>query len=387
MMQSTARAALAPLACPPSAAAAPAASASPAAALAALPVAVVVLDEAGRFVSANPAAEQFFQASAPILAQARLADFVPPDSPLSGLAARARAGTSPVSEHDLVLDGPRLARGGIAAHAAPMPDDPGHVVLALVDASTARQLDRQLALRHAGRSVAGMAAILAHEVKNPLSGIRGAAQLLEAGLPPSDRALAQLICDEVDRIRALVERLEQFGGPPAAFAPVNINQVLDHVKRLAEQGFARHVRFLEVLDPSLPPVWGNRDQLVQVLLNLVKNAAEAVPGRGGEITLRSAWQQGMRLTLPGGAAPVQLPILVAVEDNGAGIDAELRGHLFDPFVSGKAGGQGLGLALVARIVGEHAGLVEADSVPGRTTFRLMLPLARHCPPTVQERAP
>jgi two-component system nitrogen regulation sensor histidine kinase GlnL len=346
-----------------------------AAALSALPAAVVVLDEQQRFVVVNPAAEQFFQGSAATLAQARLVDFIAPDSPLFDLIATARATASPVSDHDLTLESPRLSRSGIAVHAAVLPDDPTHVVLALIDASTAQKLDRQLSLRHAARSVEGMAAILAHEVKNPLSGIRGAAQLLEAGLSDADRELTQLICDEVDRIRALVERMEQFGGRPVAFGPVNINQVLDHVKRVASRGFASHVRFVEVYDPSLPEVWGNRDQLVQVCLNLVKNAAEAVPERGGEITLMTAWQHGVRLAFTGGGARVHLPIALAVRDNGSGIADDLRDHLFDPFVTTKAGGQGLGLALVAKIIGDHGGLAEAESVPGRTTFRLMLPMA------------
>lgn len=346
-----------------------------AATLSALPAAVVVLDDEQRFVSVNAAAEQFFQGSAATLTQMRLAEFVPADSPLFDLIAKTRATGSPVSDYDLALESPRLSKVGIAVHAAVMPDDPGFVVLALIDASTAQKLDRQLALRNAGRSVEGMAAILAHEVKNPLSGIRGAAQLLESGLSDADRELTQLICDEVDRIRSLVDRMEQFGGRPAAFAPVNINQVLDHVKRLAERGFASHVRFSEVYDPSLPPVWGNRDQLIQVCLNLVKNAAEAVPERGGEITLITAWQHGVRLALSGAGARVHLPIAVGVRDNGSGIADDLRAHLFDPFVTTKAGGQGLGLALVAKIVGDHGGLVEAESVPGRTTFRLMLPMA------------
>jgi two-component system nitrogen regulation sensor histidine kinase GlnL len=346
-----------------------------AATLAALPAAVIVLDDEHRFISVNQAAEQFFQGSAATLIQARLTDFVPADSPLFDLVATARATASPVSDHDLALESPRLSKTGIAVHAAVLPDDPTHVVLTLIDASTAQKLDRQLSLRNAARSVEGMAAILAHEVKNPLSGIRGAAQLLESGLSDSDRELTQLICEEVDRIRALVERMEQFGGRPVEFAPVNINQVLDHVKRVAARGFAAHVRFSEVYDPSLPPVWGNRDQLVQVLLNLVKNAAEAVPDRGGEITLMTAWQHGVRLALPGGGARVHLPIGVAVRDNGGGIPDDLRDHLFDPFVTTKAGGQGLGLALVAKIVGDHGGLVEAESTPGRTTFRLMLPMA------------
>jgi two-component system nitrogen regulation sensor histidine kinase GlnL len=346
-----------------------------AATLASLPAAVMVLDEAAKIVSVNPAAEQFFQGSAPTLTQAALSDFVPADSPLFDLIAKARATESTVSDYDLTLESPRLSKTGIAVHAATMADDPSHVVLTLIDASTAQKLDRQLSLRNAARSVEGMAAILAHEVKNPLSGIRGAAQLLESSLGEADRELSQLICDEVDRIRALVERMEQFGGRPVAFAPVNINQVLDHVKRVAERGFAGHVRFAEIYDPSLPPVWGNRDQLIQVCLNLVKNAAEAAPDYGGEITLMTAWQHGVRLALPGSGARVHLPIAVAVRDNGAGIPDDLRDHLFDPFVTSKPQGHGLGLALVAKIIGDHGGLVEAESAAGRTTFRVMLPMA------------
>lgn len=346
-----------------------------AATLAAMPAAVVVLDEAGSFISANPAAEQFFQASAATLTQLRLADLLPDDHRVFDLIAKARAASSQVSDYDLTLESPRISKTAIAVHVAPMPDDPSYVVLTLIDGSTAQKLDRQLALRNAARSVEGMAAILAHEVKNPLSGIRGAAQLLEANLGEADRELTQLICDEVDRIRALVERMEMFGGRPVEFAAVNINQVLDHVKRVAQSGFARHVRVVEIYDPSLPAVWGNRDQLIQVCLNLVKNAAEAVPDQGGEIILSTAWQHGVRLALPGSSSRVHLPIVVSVRDNGPGIPDDLRTQLFDPFVTTKPNGQGLGLALVAKTVGDHGGLVEAESAPGRTSFRLHLPMA------------
>ncbi|MCW5638660.1 MAG: hypothetical protein KIT28_06835, partial [Rubrivivax sp.] len=302
-----------------------------------------------------------------------------PDNPLFDLIAKARATESPVSDYDLALESPRLAKAGIAVHAALMPDDPGHLVLALIDASTAQKLDRQLALRNAGRSVEGMAAILAHEVKNPLSGIRGAAQLLEAGLSAQDRELTQLICDEVDRIRALVERMEQFGGRPAAFAPVNINQVLDHVKRLAEKGFARNVRFAEVYDPSLPAVWGNRDQLVQVLLNLVKNAAEAIdnanlPPKRRNIELRVV----PRHTPEEGGV-----IEFTVTDAGPGLKEEVIARMYEAFFSTKTDGLGIGLSLCRSIVESHHGrikaqnLYNAESVVGcRFSFTLPVDISR-----------
>jgi len=213
-------------------------------------------------------------------------------------------------------------------------------------------------------------------VKNPLSGIRGAAQLLEASVAEADRELAVLIRDEADRIRALVDRMESFGDRPVERSPVNIHRVLDHVCRLAGSGFASHIRISEAYDPSLPAVWGNRDQLVQVMLNLVKNAAEAITESGeGEITLLTAYQHGVRVTVPGSRQRVEVPLLITIRDSGPGIAPEMQTQLFEPFVTGKPGGQGLGLALVAKIVGDHGGLIELESRPGRTEFRVSLPVA------------
>jgi two-component system nitrogen regulation sensor histidine kinase GlnL len=345
--------------------------------LSALSVPVVLLDADNRFRYVNHAAEQFLGVSAAQLASLRLTDLVPADNPLFLLLDQVREGEATVSDHELTLDSPRLHKQGIAVQGSPLPEEPGAVLLVLQDASAARALDRQLAFRGAARSVSGMAAILAHEVKNPLSGIRGAAQLLEASVGPEDRELAVLIRDEADRIRGLVERMEIFDERPIARAAINIHRVLEHVRKLAQSGFAAHIRFHEVYDPSLPPVWGNRDQLVQVVLNLVKNAAESVTDSAQpspEIVLSTAYQHGMRLSIPGSTERVELPLTVAVRDNGPGIPDDIRPHLFEPFVTSKAAGNGLGLALVAKIMGDHGGLIEVDSRPGRTEFRLHLPV-------------
>ncbi|MGH7160955.1 MAG: two-component system sensor histidine kinase NtrB [Acetobacteraceae bacterium] len=350
---------------------------APGAILAQLPVAVVVLGAGDRFVFANVAAEQFFVASAALLAGMSLTDFVPRESTLLKMIAEVRSRGVTMAAHALTLESPRLARRGVNAQVAPLAEIEGAVVIGLEETEVARDLDAGARWAPAAQGVAGMAAVLAHEVKNPLSGIRGAAQLLEATSGPGDRELAILIRDEADRIRALIERMEMFGRERVARAAVNIHRVLEHVRRLAQNGFAQHIRLVEAYDPSLPPAFGNRDQLVQVMLNLVKNAAEAITAGGqpgGEIVLSTAFRQGVWLAGEGAAERRHLPLVVAVRDNGPGIPAALRPRLFEPFVSGREGGSGLGLALVAKIVSEHGGLIDVESRTGRTEFRLHLPV-------------
>jgi two-component system, NtrC family, nitrogen regulation sensor histidine kinase GlnL len=347
-----------------------------AAVLAALPDPVLVVDAAGALVYANGAAEQFFDTSASTLIGAPLVDLLPADSPVFSLIDSVRDSGHSVSEYGVTLETPRLGARVITVQAAPVAENRAEVVVTLQERSIAHKIDRQLTHRNAARSVTAMAAMLAHEVKNPLSGIRGAAQLLEENAAPSDRELTRLICDESDRICALVDRMEVFSDQrPIERASINIHEVLERVRLVAQTGFARHVRFIEDYDPSLPSVHGNRDLLIQVFLNLVKNAAEAVPAQGGEIHIATAYQQGVRLAVAGSDSRVHVPLVVSIIDNGEGIPEDLRPHLFDPFVTTKHNGTGLGLALVAKVIGDHGGVIEFDSQPRRTVFRVCLPMA------------
>jgi two-component system, NtrC family, nitrogen regulation sensor histidine kinase GlnL len=347
-----------------------------AAILAVLPDPVLVVDPANRLTYANAAAEQFFELSAASLRDLSLGELFAHDSPVLGLLDAVRRTGHSVSEYGVMIATPRLRPHTVTIQATPIAEDRAEVVVMLQQRSIADMMDRQLTHRNAARSVTAMAAMLAHEVKNPLSGIRGAAQLLEENASPPDRELTHLICDEADRICALVDRMEVFSDRrPIERGPVNIHEVLDRARLLAQNGFARHVRFVADYDPSLPPVHGNRDLLIQTFLNLVKNAAEAVPTQGGEIQLATAYQHGVRLAISGSDERVHLPLVVSIIDNGDGVPEDLRAHLFDPFVTTKHNGSGLGLALVAKVVTDHGGVIEFDSQPRRTVFRVCLPMA------------
>jgi two-component system nitrogen regulation sensor histidine kinase GlnL len=345
--------------------------------LSVLPHPILAIDAEGTILEANAAAEMFFAASLPVLLRRKLSDLVPFGSPLLTLIDAVKSRASVVNEYRVDLGTPRSGMERMVdIHAAPMQDG-GGIVIMLQERTIADKIDRQLTHRGAARSVSALASMLAHEIKNPLSGIRGAAQLLEASVSDSDRALIQLICDETDRIVKLVNRMSAFSDDrPMERESVNIHAVLDHVKRVAQAGFGRHIRFTETYDPSLPPVHGNRDQLIQVFLNLVKNAAEAIGSSAidGEIELSTAFRPGVRMRSAGAAAPLSLPLEFCVRDNGEGVSEDILPHLFDPFVSTKSSGTGLGLALVAKIIGDHGGIVECDSHPRRTTFRVLLPM-------------
>jgi two-component system nitrogen regulation sensor histidine kinase GlnL len=346
----------------------------------ALPHPVLLVDGSGQIIEANTAAENFFQASKNVLRRHPLAYFIPFGSPLLSLVEQVRERVAAVSEYRVDIGTPR--NGGermVDIYASPITGTDqvgqGRVVLVLQERTMADKIDRQLNHRGAARTVTGLASMLAHEIKNPLSGIRGAAQLLETSVDGEDRALTRLICDEADRIVKLVDRMEVFSDErPIEREPVNIHIVLDHVRRLAQSGFARSIRIADEYDPSLPPVFANRDQLVQVFLNLVKNAAEAIGNApDGEIVLTTAYKPGFRLSVQGSPAKVTLPLEFCVRDNGHGVPADMIPHLFDPFVTTKANGTGLGLALVAKIIGDHGGVIECESQPRRTVFRVLMP--------------
>ena len=353
--------------------------------LSSLPHPIVCIRQKDRVAFANPAAEQFFDTSAALLKRQPFDRFLAPESPLLHLVEQAQSRGVPASVFGIPILLPRLGERMVDATVTPVTDLPDAVLVVLQERSTAMKIDRHMNQKSLGNSVASMAAILAHEIKNPLAGIKGAAQLIEQNASEADRSLTRLICEETERIRNLVDRTEIFTDQRQLEPqPVNIHEVLDHVKRLGLSSFAKAVHFVEGYDPSLPAVAGDRDRLVQVFLNLVKNAADALAGQtDGEIVLQTSYRAGVHLALGERRVRTSLPLEISVKDNGPGIPEAVRQTLFEPFVTSKPKGQGLGLAIVSKIISDHGGTIECDSEPRRTIFRCRLPMYR----SVQEKRP
>lgn len=345
--------------------------------VAALPTALLVLDGEGCIASVNAAAEMLLNASAAHLLHKPLGIVLRiPSACHAGLREEAV-----FAAYDCELETARGIRLRTDLHATPLPDHAGWRLITLHSATAAQSMGQQFDRRDRSRSAIGAAAMLAHEIKNPLSGIRGAAQLLDSQVGESGENLTRLIRDEVDRVTALIDRMEAFtDSRPVERTAQNIYAILEHARAVAAAGFGDRIDIHDAYDPSLPPVFVHRDSLVQVLLNLIKNAAEAVPeGQRGTVTLTTRYRHGVSVasSAASGGERRPLPIEVGIVDDGPGPDAEIVDHLFEPFVSSKSSGRGLGLALVDKLVRDNGGIIQfsRDGTPPRSVFRILLPRA------------
>ncbi|WP_434621659.1 two-component system sensor histidine kinase NtrB [Tabrizicola sp. M-4] len=343
---------------------------------ASLPLPALLIGPDNRIAEVNPAGEIFLNASSRSLMGQPAFDRLAIDAPMDEALARARVNQSPLFINDVDVTTGERAPVQCNIQVAPMHDNAEVILLIISPRDIADRLGRAMQVKSAAKSAIGMAEMLAHEIKNPLAGISGAAQLIGMNLPPEDRELADLIVEETRRIVKLLEQVEQFGNlRPPERRPVNIHDALDRARKSAMVGFAAHMQIVEDYDPSLPPTYADPDQLMQVFLNLIKNAAEACQraGEGTTIRLHTFYDLSLRIRGRDGR-PAALPLQIEIIDDGPGIPPEIAADIFEPFVSGRENGTGLGLALVSKIISDHEGWISVDSVPGRTVFRVSLPM-------------
>ncbi len=341
-----------------------------------LPVPAIIIDEDENIFDMNPAAEGFMNNSAKWLRGQPIWDRLTVDAPMENSLARAREHGTLLFVNDVDVGTGNRPPLVCNLQLAPVQGKPGCMILLISPRELASRVNQSQSVKSAAKSAIGMAEMLAHEIKNPLAGITGAAQLLSMNLTNDDLELTDLIVEETRRIVKLLEQVEQFGNLSAPERkPVNLHDVLDRARRSALLGFGAHMKIIEDYDPSLPLALGDSDQLLQVVLNLIKNASEAADSsKGGTIRLHTYYEHSYSLRRADGSGQ-SLPLQVEVIDDGPGLPPDIRGDVFDPFVSGRENGTGLGLALVSKIISDHDGWVAVDSVPGKTRFRISLPQA------------
>ncbi len=340
--------------------------------IAGLLFALILIDQNGLIAEANHAAENLLGCSAKRLISKPLLEIIGPVDPR--VEARLSDCEAALVARDVGIHA-AASETRVNLTVSPLGGFPGWRVVTLSQIGHDESgNEEELA------SSLGAPSILAHEIKNPLAAIRGAGQLAARKLPLKDKKLARMITDEVDRIARLIDRMQQLGSRSTEIAaPCNPHEAIRSAVATVRAAGTTGVTIIEEFDPSLPPVLANRDALEQVLINLVSNARDAASaGARGEITVQTRFVSGLAFSAIRFGRAVRLPIEITVTDNGPGIDPALRDRVFEPFVSSKKSGQGLGLALVRKLVRDMNGSIshERDTRAGLTHFRLHLPMAK-----------
>ncbi len=339
-----------------------------------LPIPAFLIDPSDAIARINPAAEIFLNVSERSVRGAPALDKLAIDASLDDAFQRVRTDQSSLFINNVDVGGRNAAPVNSNIQIAPMVEMAEFILILLHPRVVADRLGRSMPVKSAAKSAIGMAEMLAHEIKNPLAGITGAAQLLSMNLAGDDFELTELIVSETRRVVKLLEQVEQFGNlRPPVRGVVNIHDLLDRAHKSAAVGYAAHMTIVEDYDPSLPATYVDSDQILQVFLNLLNNAAEVTNGVPGTIQMRTFFDRSLRRR--GKDGMTSLPLGVEIIDDGPGLPPDIAANIFDPFVSGRENGTGLGLALVSKIISDHDGWISVDSVPGRTVFRISLPVA------------
>ena len=333
-----------------------------------LPTAIIVINENDDIIFLNYASEILFSESKKTLLKCNLKKILPTDNQIFSLIQQVKKQKYNTIQYDISIND--FNKKNLLVDIEAGLNNSNEIILSFHKRSIAEQIDRSVVQKNM-HSVTGLSALMAHEIKNPLSGIKGAAQLLNDVVDSSDKDLTKMIIEEVDRIGELVGRVSSISeNNIIKKTPLNIHDVIQRVINIAKTSFAKNCEIKEVFDPSLPEVYGDMNSLIQVFLNLVKNAAES--DKDGNIIIKTGYRHGFNIKVSGNNNKLKLPIYINIIDNGPGIPDSIKSHLFEPFVSSKYGGSGLGLSIVSSIIEEHGGIIEVNSI-GQTIFTVLLP--------------
>jgi len=339
---------------------------------------LIIIDNNDSIIASNDDAEMFFGLSRNILNKYKFTTLYPKTSPMYYLIEQSRDKKTTIREYSLIINNIiDHKEREVDIQVSPF-EDTDLLLLIFIERGIAKKFNRQYMQAGSTKSLIEMSSILAHEIKNPLSGIKGAAQLLLDGASDENKSLINIICDETDRINNLINSMEVFSdNTQIKKEKLNMHTIFNHVKLIAENGFAKNVNFIERFDPSLPDIYGNKDLLIQVLLNLIKNSCDAIKDNQskGEIILSSSFLSSVRISLPTSNKRLELPLCFSIEDNGGGIDKGLIDNIFDPFITSKKDGKGLGLPIVAKIIQDHDGVIECEQTNKGIKMSILFPIS------------
>ena len=340
---------------------------------------VFLVNKSNIIIYTNEIGEEFFGISSSILVGKEINEFIPTDSPILNLIERVRKNNIGITEESLDFSNLNFPKRKVRVHLVPLSFDNNKIIIQISQLALSEMFQSQRVNSKISKSFSSMVDMLMHELKNPLSGIKGASQLIESDLQgnPNLLELTQLISIECDRIEDLLNRMDQISNNSVKlnYESLNIHEILNHCKRVAENSFGAKINFINEYDPSLPRLFANKNLLIQIIINLLKNATEASKS-GGNIKIRTSFNSNKITSFNKEEIPTPLPLQIEIIDFGIGIPNNLLSNIFDPFVSSKKEGKGLGLSIVASGLEEMGAVIDVSSNPGFTNFCVNFPLRK-----------
>ena len=340
---------------------------------------VFLVNNTNEIIYINEIGEEFFGVSSNIIVGKKIDLFVHNDSPILNLINRVRKNKVGLTEESLDFSNLNFPNRKVRVHLVPLSFDNNQIIIQISQLALSEMFQSQRINSKISKSFSSMVDMLMHELKNPLAGIKGASQLIESDLEDNSNffELTKLISIECDRIESLLDRMEQISNNNIKldYESLNIHEILNHCRRVAENSFGAEINFINEFDPSLPRLFANKSLLIQIIINLLKNASEASKKKGN-IKIKTSFNSNKITSFGKEDIPTPLPLQIEIIDFGIGISSKLLSSIFDPFVSSKKEGKGLGLSIVASGLEEMGAVIDVTSNPGFTNFCINFPLRK-----------